>query len=458
MVSIEQELGAIKRNPVELLDARRIIELCRECGYRPQADGKLDPCTLIASFMQQIGGGNLSCEELRLMHQGQFTASGYCQARMRLPLGVIQTLAREQYQKLAEPLDREDLYRWHGHRVLLMDSSSFSMPDTPELKAHFGQPGQQKSGCGFPVAHVLMLFNARTGLAVDAITAPLRTHEMSIAAGTHQQMQQADLVVGDDSFGTYVHFALLSQRGLHGLFPLHHQRIADFTANRPHIEPAAVARGIDGQGRPRSRWIKSLGKDDQLVEWFKPLQRPRWMTHQQWKRLPDSLILREVRRTITRPGFRPVTLTIATTLLEEKKYPADALFEVRVRRWDVETDLRHLKTTMKMEVLHCKTVDGVHKELWMFLLVYNLVRAVMVQASRRQKVAVSRISFATALQWMRRAGVGDALPALAVVPHRPNRLEPRAVKRRPKEYDRLSRPRWKMREEAQQKQAEKSGQ
>jgi hypothetical protein len=363
MVSIEQELGAIKRNPVELLDARRIIELCRECGYRPQADGKLDPCTLIASFMQQIGGGNLSCEELRLMHQGQFTASGYCQARMRLPLGVIQTLAREQYQKLAEPLDREDLYRWHGHRVLLMDSSSFSMPDTPELKAHFGQPGQQKSGCGFPVAHVLMLFNARTGLAVDAITAPLRTHEMSIAAGTHQQMQQADLVVGDDSFGTYVHFALLSQRGLHGLFPLHHQRIADFTANRPHIEPAAVARGIDGQGRPRSRWIKSLGKDDQLVEWFKPLQRPRWMTHQQWKRLPDSLILREVRRTITRPGFRPVTLTIATTLLEEKKYPADALFEVRVRRWDVETDLRHLKTTMKMEVLHCKTVDGVHVDV-----------------------------------------------------------------------------------------------
>jgi hypothetical protein len=369
---------------------------------------------------------------------------------MRLPLGVVQALAREQYQKLTEPLDRDQSYRWLGLRVLLMDSSSFSMPDTPELKAHFGQPGQQKPGCGFPVAHVLMLFNARTGLAVDAITAPLRTHEMSIVAGTHQHMQPLDLAVGDDSFGTYAHFALLSQRGVHGLFPLHHKRIADFTPHRPHIEPAAVARGIDGEGLPRSRWIKSLGKDDQLVEWFKPVNRPRWMTREQWKLLPDSLILREVRRTIPRPGFRPVTMTIVTTLLDPKKYRADELFEVRVRRWDVETDLRHLKTTMKMEVLHCMTVEGVHKELWMFLLIYNMVRAVMVQAARRQKVPVSRISFAGALQWMRHARAGDTLPALAVVLYRPNRIEPRAVKRRPKEYDRLSRPRWKMREELRQ--------
>jgi hypothetical protein len=456
MVSIEQELGAIKRNPREQLDAQHIIDLCRELDYWPEADGKLDPCTLIASFMQQITHGNIPCEEVRLINKGQFTASAYCQARTRLPLGVIQTLAREQYEKLAEPLDRDESYRWRGHRVLLMDSSSFSMPDTPELKAHFGQPGQQKPGCGFPVAHVLMLFNARTGLAVDAITAPLRTHEMSIVAGTHGQMQEADLVVGDDSFGTYAHFALLSQRGIHGLFPLHHKRFADFTPHRPHIEPAAVKRGAKGEGVPRSRWIKSLGKEDQLVEWLKPVQRPAWMTRAQWKLLPESLILREVRRTIHRPGFRPVTMTIVTTLLDPNEYPPDALFEVRVRRWDVETDLRHLKTTMKMEVLHCKTVDGVHKELWMFLLIYNLVRAVMVQAARRQKVAVSRISFAGALQWMRHAEPGEALPPLALVPYRPDRLEPRAVKRRPKEYDRLSRPRWKMREEAREKQAAKS--
>jgi len=158
-------------------------------------------------------------------------------------------------------------------------------------------------------------------------------------------------------------------------------------------------------------------------------------------------MLREVRRTIQRPGFRPVTLTIVTTLLDPKKYPAAELFTLRMRRWDVETDIRQLKTTMGMEVLKCETVQGVQKELWMFLMIYNLVRAVMVSAAKRQKVAVDRISFASALHWMQCAGEGDSLPRLAVVPHRPNRMEPRVLKRRPKEYDRMSRPRKKMREE-----------
>ena len=111
--------------------------------------------------------------------------------------------------KFGDPIDREPHHRWHGHRVLLLDATSFSMPDTPELQAHFGQPGRQSRGCGFPVAHVRMLFNDRTGLAMDAIIAPLRTHEMSIATGTHQRMPSSELVVGDDSFGTYAHFTLL---------------------------------------------------------------------------------------------------------------------------------------------------------------------------------------------------------------------------------------------------------
>src|SRR2546425_6692715 len=188
MVSIDAELGAIKRDPLDLLDRQRILNLCHESGYRPEADGELDPPTLIALFMRQIAAGNVSCDCVRLMGNDAFSASGYCQARMRLPAAVIQTLTREVYHKLSEPLDREAQHRWRGHRVLLVDSSSFSMPDTPELQAHFGQSGQQKAGCGFPVAHVLLLFNARTGLAVDAITAPLRTHEMSLVAGTHQRM------------------------------------------------------------------------------------------------------------------------------------------------------------------------------------------------------------------------------------------------------------------------------
>ena len=168
------------------------------------------------------------------------------------------------------------------------------------------------------------------------------------------------------------------------------------------------------------------------------------MTAAQWKELRGTLTVREVRRTISRPGFRPVTLTIVTTLLDARKYPADELFTLRLRRWDVETDIRHLKTTMGMEILHCQTVEGVQKELWMFLLIYNLVRA-MVVAANRQKVAVDRISFASALDWMRCARAGDPLPRLAVVPLRPNRMEPRVIKRRPKPYDLMVRPRKTMR-------------
>ena len=447
MISIDTEVGAIKRDAAQFLDEGRVLELCRQSGYRPEADGELPPATLIALFMRQIAAGNVSCDEVRLMGQGAFSASGYCQARMRLPLAVLTTLAREAHRKLSDPIEEEAQHRWRGHRVLLIDATSFSMADTPELRAHFGQPGQQKEGCGFPVAHLLLLFNARTGLAVDAITAPLRTHEMSLASKTHEQMSKGDLVVGDDSFGSYAHLALLSEHGVYGLFPAHHMRIVDFTPGRACIEPSKAGNAKDAKGTPRSRWVQSLGDTDQIVEWFRPANKPNWMSAAQWKRLPESLMVREVRRTVHRPGFRPVTLTMVTTLLDPKKYPADELTALRVRRWDVETDIRHLKTTMGMEVLHCKTVEGVEKELWVFLLIYNLVRAVMVAAAKRQKVPVSRISFASALHWMRCAGIGEDLPRLAVVPERPNRLEPRVVKRRPKPYDLMNRPRNKMKQE-----------
>ena len=446
MVSVDARLGVIKRDPLERLDAGRILALCREHDYWPEADGTLDPRTLIGLFMRQIAAGNVSCDQVRFMGGDIFTASGYCQSRMRLPLAVIQALTRDTYLEIAQELDDQSQYRWLGHRVLLMDATSFSMPDTAELQAHFGQPGQQKPGCGFPIANVLMLFNARTGLAIDAITAPLRTHEMSLAAGTHQHMAIGDLVIGDDSFGSYAHLALLQQMGLHGLFPAHHIRIVDFTPGRACIEPGKV--DGDAKGLPRSQWIKSLGELDQIVQWFKPANRPQWMTTEQWKQLPPTLTVREIRRTVARPGFRPVTLTIVTTLLDPKIYRPDDLFALRLRRWDVETDLRHLKTTMGLEVLHCKTVEGVQKELWIFLLIYNLVRSVMVQAAQRQKVNVSRISFASALGWMRCARDGDCLLRLAVVPHRPNRCEPRVIKRRSKPFDLMVRPRQQMREEA----------
>ena len=166
-----------------------------------------------------------------------------------------------------------------------------------------------------------------------------------------------------------------------------------------------------------------------------------------WATLPETLLVREVRFFTPRRGYRSRVITLVTTLLDPEAYPAAALAELYRSRWQIEVNFRHLKTTMGMEVLHCKSVEGVQKELWMFLLIYNLVRAVMVAAAKRQKVSVSRISFASALHWMRCARAGDTLPRLAIVPHRPNRLEPRVLKRRPKPYDLMIRPRKKLTEE-----------
>jgi hypothetical protein len=227
------------------------------------------------------------------------------------------------------------------------------------------------------------------------------------------------------------------KQGLHGLFPVHHKRIVDFEKERAHCGEGKKA----VTGMPRSRWIKSLGKEDQLVEYFKTGPKPAWMNDAEFESLPESIIVRELRRTVVRPGLGKITILLVTTLLDPKAYPAAELLELRLRRWDIETNIGHMKTTMKMDVLHCKTEQGVRKELTIFSLLYNLVRVVMLEAARRQEVRVSRISFADAYKWMRHAQPGDVLPLLIVNPYRPNRIEPRCKKRRPKQYDLMNKPR-----------------
>jgi hypothetical protein len=331
---------------------------------------------------------------------------------------------------------------WHGHRTFHVDGSTFSMPDTEELRGAFGMPAGQEEGCGFPVAHLRVMFNAATGPLVDAIASPLRTGDLSGMPQMHPHLKEGDILIGDDRFGSYTHLARMKQKNLHGLFPAHHLRIVGFRHHRPHTGEGQNA----VKGMPRSRWIKSLGKEDQRVEYFKPVQKPLWMSREEYDAVPESIIVRELRRTACRPGMGQVTLTLVTTLLEGEKYLAEELLELRLRRWDVETHLRHLKTTMGMDVLHCKTEPGVRKELAVFCLVYNLVRAVMLEAARRQEVPVSRIRFADTLNWMRHARPGDALPERIVNPSRPNRIEPRCRKRRPKQYDLMNRPRSVLRE------------
>jgi hypothetical protein len=440
MASIIAALQRIKEDPRGVIDPSVAQDVCRELGLEWR-ETPLTPPVTIALLGQQVLAGNVSNPELIRLAGLQVTPAAYCTAKGRLPLEAVQEISRRVCDAAEGATNTQREYLWKGHRTWHMDGSSFSMPDTPELQEHFGQPGEQKPGCGFPVAHLLCLFGASTGLIKEVASSPLRTHDLKDSPQLHPHLAAGDILIADTAFGSYFHMDALARRGVLGVFPKHQKRIVSFRPGRRHVAAGKKRR----KGQPTSRWIKSLGKDDQLVEYFRPRACPKWMSREPYDAASESLVVREIRRTVYRSGHRPMVIVIVTTLLDPDVYPADEIVELLKGRWDVEGNLRHLKTTMGMEVLRCQSVAGVLKELWMFLLIYNLVRVIMLEAAGRQKVPLDRISFADALYWMRHARPGDHLPDLIVNPDRPDRVEPRAIKRRPKKYDRLNKPRAQMR-------------
>jgi len=439
VLTVTEALKHIKADLAHLLDAPAIVAVCREVGYQWRAR-LLDPVTTVPLFLLQILHRNTACSHLPHLAGQRCTASAFCQARTRLPLGVLPQLVR----RTSVPLEQmtQDEGRWRGHRTFLVDGSSFSRPDTPELQEHCGQPSGQRPGCGFPVAHLLALFHASTGFLLEVLAAPWNTHDMAEVATLHATLRPGDVLVGDRAFCSFAHLALLRQQGLHAVFRVHQRHMVDFTPSRPHTtpKPSAAQKGL-----PRSRWLRQLGVTDQLVEWVKPVRPPvhppAWLTPALFAALPAVLGVRERRYRVLQAGFRTQTVTLVTTLLAVDLYPADALAELYHMRWQVEINLRHLKQTMGLDVLHCQRLVGVLKELTVFALVYNLVRVVMLEAAKRQGVALERISFIDALRWLSTARPGEPLPSLVVNPHRPGRVEPRAVKRRPKPYPLLTKPR-----------------
>jgi Transposase DDE domain len=317
------------------------------------------------------------------------------------------------------------------------------MPDTPALHDYFGQSGKQLPGCGFPIAHLLALFHASTGMVLQLLAAPLRTHDLSAVVEPHPELPPGDILVADRGFCSYAHLALLVQAGVQAVFRIHQKHIVDFTPGRPHVEPRTRSRKHKGQ--PRSGWLRQLGDHDQCVTWRKPLTRPQWMDEEQFRHLPDRLEVRELRYRVHRKGFRVQSVTLVTTLLDATRYTVAALAQLYYARWGVETNFAHMKTTMGLDVLKCKTVAGVLTELIVFALIYTLVRLVMDQAARRQRVCIERISFLDALRWLTSAQDDELLPALVVNPHRPYRYEPRGRKRRPKPYPLMTTPRQALR-------------
>jgi hypothetical protein len=436
MVRIAKALGRVKDDLRNLLSANTILEACRavEQTFR---DGMLTPVNTIYVFLLQVLHGNIAISALPRLAGLEFTESAYCQARGRLKLDLLARLFGGIVQTL-RPLG-EAVGLWHGHRVFHIDGTGVSMPDTPALQSHFGQSGQQAKGCGFPVAHVLAMFDAATGFLIDLIAAPLRTHDLADCALMHPKLTAGDVLIGDRGFCSFAHLALLLQRDLHGLFRIHQRIIVSFRPGRRHQK---ICRGpYRVKGLPKSRWIQTLGCWDQLVEWFKPDSRPRWMDEATYRSLPESIAVRELRYRIDRPGFRVRQVTAVTTLLDAQEYPLQELAELYLARWRVECNLRHLKITLGMDVLKCKSVDGVRRELFVFGLVYNLVRAVMVQAADEAGVAPDRVSFVDALRWLRQALWDDVPLRLKINPLRLGRFQPRVRKRRPKQYPLMTKPR-----------------
>jgi len=433
-------LARLRQDLAEILSPDVVRAACREAGYSWR-ERTLDPVATVSLFLLQILHGNTACQHVVHFGAWAFTASAYCKARRRLPLRVLQILVGRVAATLRKATAETAL--WLGHRVWIIDGSGFATPDVPELQRHFGQPSGQRAGCGFPTAHMVALIDLVTGMLLRVAVGPMRTHDMSRTGRLAAEYQPGDVVLGDRGFCSYGHISMLLARGCHAVFRMHQKQLVDFTPGRP--TPTRTSRGANPEGLPHSRWVKSNGPLDQVVVWFKPKQKPRWMTVEESAALPAEITIRELRFSLEARGFRTQVVTLATTLLDPEEYPKSELAELYRRRWQIELSFRHIKITMKMDSVRCKTVDGVMKEVAMFALVYNLVRSAMSESARLLGVAEERLGFLDALRWLANPIPGGDPRDILINPLRPDRVEPRVIKRRMKKFPLMQEPRTTLR-------------
>jgi hypothetical protein len=394
------------------------------------------------TFLWQVAQVGASCRESIRQAQARAVAAGrkvppdetspYCQARAHLPLERLEQIHRAVLARAQKALATKDL--WLGHRVYAVDGSTVTAPDTPANQKVYPQHSSQKPGCGFPLLRLVAFFCLATGMLTAWTAANFHQHELGLVQLLWEHLRPGDVLLGDRGFCTWGLLAQCFHRHIHAVFRVRGSRRSDWRCGR------------------------RLSKHQRLVTWKKPNQAPATISASEWGLLPEQLTLRLVRCYLPIPGFRTQKVILATTLLDPEDYPPAQLSALYRRRWEMELTLRHLKTTLQMEHLSCLTPENLQRELWMHLLVHNLVRGLMLEAARRHRVPLSRVSFAgvlaaarrtaEALLQVRRAShrrrlMNELFRVLAadLVPDRPNRCEPRAVKRRPKSYPRLTRHR-----------------
>lgn len=388
------------------------------------------PTVTLSMFMRQVLEADGSCQKAVNGWAAQRVADGlspcsvhtggFCRARQRLPLEMISGLTRETGCLLSKKALAQWL--WRGRMVKLVDGTGISMPDTPENQACYPQPSTQAPGVGFPLARLVMVICLATGAALDVAVGPHSgkgSGELGLVRRLLKGFSPGDVMLADALYCNYFLIATLMAADVDVLFEQNGSRITDF------------------------RRGQSLGTRDHLVRWPKPVARPQWMTPEQYEQFPDELTVREA---------KVAHQVLVTTLLDHRHVSKDDLSALYARRWNVELDLRNLKTTTGMDVLSCQTPQMNEKQLWVHLLAYNVIRLLMAQAACNADIDPRELSFKHTVQlwteWVSRGlsaskncGLLFTLIAQCRVGNRSGRIEPRMRKRRPKPYPWLKVPR-----------------
>lgn len=396
----------------------------------PHRERLYSPTSTLSLFMAQALSPDPSCQHAVNQHAVERVANGlapcsthtgaYCKARLRLPLEMIKTLVHETGHLIAA--QAPSAWLWQGRPVKLVDGTTVTMPDTAANQGRYPQQSNQKPGLGFPIARVVGLLCSTTGAVLDAAMGPYSGKTGSEHALFRQLMggiNPGDLILADRYYCAYFLIALLRAQGAEVLFQQHQRRKTDFRKGR------------------------RLGQKDHVVIWHKPKIRPDWLSQEQYDACPDTQEIREL---------KVKSKVLVTTLLSSTDTPKQALGDLYISRWNVELDLRNIKTTLGMEFLHCQTPEMNQKELWVYLLAYNLIRLLMLRSARHADVLPRQLSFKHTLQlWLAWSHNGPpgyehvevlfVLIAQQRVADRPGRIEPRAIKRRPKPFPLLMKPR-----------------
>lgn len=397
------------------------------------------------AFMGQMFSDDGSCQEvvqklkayaaLRDLDLPSSNTASYCNARSKLPVESLRAVHGHLAASM-EQIGADDL--WHGHRVIVVDGTGVSMPDTESNQAVWPQQRHQKPGCGFPSMRLTACFSLHTGALLSYREGNKHSHELTRLRDQMDTFHSGDILLGDKAFCGYRDICDRQAKGV--------ESVATMCRRMPVKEAEAV---------------KKLGPDDLVIRWHRP-RKIAGLSPERVQALPPYLLLRQIKIAVTEPGFRTQTIYLVTTLLDPREYPVFDLADLYFRRWDVELFFRDIKTVMGMEILRCKTPAMIRKELLMYFIAYNCIRRIMYEASEEADMPVRLVSFKTSLQTLRswepnlnqtRLSRRERFRLITMlyasitqnpIRQRPGRSEPRAVKRRPKPYWLLTRPRSEM--------------